>query len=125
LDCAVLANIPISLIGRRLMLILPFLARRSILALNSGLVQDLVPAVSAKHQRYFRSAMQGAYDHEDDVTYLQADQVRIVDIGDADIIHTDTIQSHANIEAGVRADPCRWRSASGSWWRSFGKYSLH
>ena len=45
----------------------------------------------------------GAYDHEDDVTYLQADQVRIVDIGDADIIHTDTIKSHANIEAGVRA----------------------
>ena len=45
----------------------------------------------------------GAYDHEDDVTYLEADKVRIVDIGDADIIHTDTMQSHANIEAGVRA----------------------
>jgi agmatinase len=45
----------------------------------------------------------GAYDHEDDVTYLENDRVRIVDIGDADIIHTDTIQSHANIEAGVRA----------------------
>ncbi len=43
----------------------------------------------------------GAYDHEDDVTYL--DGVRIVDIGDADIIHTDTERSHANIEAGVRA----------------------
>ena len=45
----------------------------------------------------------GAYDHEDDVTYLEADKIRIVDIGDADIVHTDTIQSHANIEAGVRA----------------------
>jgi len=44
----------------------------------------------------------GAYDHEDDVTYLGAD-VRIVDIGDADIIHTDTAQSHANIAEGVRA----------------------
>ncbi|MCU9846916.1 agmatinase [Defluviimonas sp. WL0024] len=44
----------------------------------------------------------GAYDHEDDVTYLGAD-VRIVDIGDADIVHTDTERSHANIEAGVRA----------------------
>lgn len=44
----------------------------------------------------------GAYDHEDDVTYLPAD-VTIVDIGDADIIHTDTEASHANIEAGVRA----------------------
>ena len=45
----------------------------------------------------------GAYDHEDDVTYLEADKTKIVDIGDADIVHTDTIQSHANIEAGVRA----------------------
>ncbi|MEM6676994.1 MAG: agmatinase [Pseudomonadota bacterium] len=44
----------------------------------------------------------GAYDHEDDVTYLGAG-VRIVDMGDADIVHTDTIRSHANIEAGVRA----------------------
>ena len=44
----------------------------------------------------------GAYDHEDDVTYLPGD-VRIVDIGDADIIHTDQAQSHANIERGVRA----------------------
>lgn len=44
----------------------------------------------------------GAYDHEDDATYLPGD-VRIVDIGDADIIHTDTVASHANIETGVRA----------------------
>ena len=45
----------------------------------------------------------GAYDHEDDVTYLENDKVRVVDIGDADIVHTDTVRSHANIEAGVRA----------------------
>jgi agmatinase len=44
----------------------------------------------------------GAYDFEDDVTYLPVDRVRIVDIGDADMIHTDTTQSHANIEYGVR-----------------------
>jgi len=44
----------------------------------------------------------GAYDHEDDATYLPGD-VRIVDIGDADIVHTDTDKSHANIESGVRA----------------------
>lgn len=44
----------------------------------------------------------GAYDHEDDVTYLPADKVRIVDLGDADIVHTDTETSHANIEYGVR-----------------------
>ena len=43
----------------------------------------------------------GAYDHEDDVTYLEG--VRMVDLGDADIVHTDTLRSHANIEAGVRA----------------------
>ena len=44
----------------------------------------------------------GAYDHEDDITYLPG-SVRIVDMGDADIVHTDTAQSHANIETGVRA----------------------
>ena len=44
----------------------------------------------------------GAYDHEDDATYLPG-SVRMVDMGDADIVHTDTMKSHANIEAGVRA----------------------
>jgi agmatinase len=44
----------------------------------------------------------GAYDHEDDATYL-GPEVRMVDIGDADIVHTDTEKSHANIESGVRA----------------------
>ncbi|WP_299141067.1 agmatinase [uncultured Tateyamaria sp.] len=44
----------------------------------------------------------GAYDHEDDATYLP-EAVRIVDMGDADIIHTDTAGSHANIETGVRS----------------------
>lgn len=44
----------------------------------------------------------GAYDFEDDVTYLDPDHVRIVDIGDADIVHTDTVRSHANIEFGIR-----------------------
>jgi agmatinase len=43
----------------------------------------------------------GAYDHEDDATYLGAD-VSMVDMGDADIVHTDTVKSHANIEYGVR-----------------------
>ncbi len=44
----------------------------------------------------------GAYDHEDDIVYLPAATTRIVDIGDADMIHTDTERSHANIEFGVR-----------------------
>ena len=44
----------------------------------------------------------GAYDHEDDAVYL-GEEVRIVDMGDADIVHTDTEKSHANIELAVRA----------------------
>ena len=50
----------------------------------------------------FSFGLGGAYDHEDDCTYLGSD-VSIVDIGDADIVHTDTEKSHANIEVGVRA----------------------
>ena len=44
----------------------------------------------------------GAYDHEDDATYLGSN-VRIVDLGDADIVHTDTTKSHENIKTGVNA----------------------
>ena len=44
----------------------------------------------------------GAYDFEDDITYLPAEGVNIVDIGDADIIHTDTKRSHENIKFGVK-----------------------
>ena len=44
----------------------------------------------------------GAYDFEDDITYLPSDSTRIVDIGDADIIHTDTTKSHSNIKFGVK-----------------------
>jgi agmatinase len=58
----------------------------------------------------------GAYDHEDDITYLESATTRIVDIGDADIIHTDTQQSHSNIETGVRAY-FKVRGNSGcAWW---------
>ena len=45
----------------------------------------------------------GAYDFEDDIEYLPASEVRIVDVGDADIVHTDMEQSHANTERAVRA----------------------
>tara|TARA_Y100000590_G_scaffold109920_1_gene125315 strand:- start:2800 stop:3759 length:960 start_codon:yes stop_codon:yes gene_type:complete len=44
----------------------------------------------------------GAYDHEDDITYLPSETTKIVDIGDADIIHTDTLKSHENIKYGVK-----------------------
>ena len=43
----------------------------------------------------------GAYDHEDDKVYLDK-SVKIIDMGDADIIHTQTEQSHKNIEYAVR-----------------------
>ena len=43
----------------------------------------------------------GAYDHEDDAVYLD-ESVRIVDLGDADIVHTQTEKSHRNIEYAVR-----------------------
>ena len=44
----------------------------------------------------------GVYDYEDDIVYLSEDTTRIVDIGDADIIHTDTIKSHENIKFAVK-----------------------
>ena len=43
----------------------------------------------------------GAYDFEDDKVYLEKDQVRIVDVGDADIVHTDMEKSHRNTFAAV------------------------
>jgi agmatinase len=44
----------------------------------------------------------GAYDHEDDVTYLPMDKVRIVDAGDVDVVHTDHMKSLQNTEQAVR-----------------------
>ena len=73
-----------------------------ILAANGGQVHGWDHARSERPRPCFRSATRGAYDHEDDVTYLDPAKVAIVDIGDADIVHTDTKQSHANIEYGVR-----------------------
>ncbi len=59
------------------------------------------PRVIREATTLFSFGHAGAYDHEDDVTYLEG--VRIVDMGDADIVHTDTDKSHANIRAGVQA----------------------
>ena len=44
----------------------------------------------------------GAYDFEDDIIYLPSESTKIVDLGDADIIHTATKQSHENIKFGVK-----------------------
>jgi len=43
----------------------------------------------------------GAYDHEDDAIYLGS-ETTIVDLGDADIVHTDTATSHKNIAFAVK-----------------------
>ena len=43
----------------------------------------------------------GAYDYDDNKTYLDK-TTRIIDMGDADIIHTDTEKSHRNIEFAVQ-----------------------
>ena len=44
----------------------------------------------------------GAYDFEDDIIYLPSEATKIIDLGDADIIHTDTTKSHENIKFGVK-----------------------
>jgi len=43
----------------------------------------------------------GAYDFETDTLYLTPAEVRIVDVGDVDIVHTDMQKSHANTFAAV------------------------
>jgi agmatinase len=62
----------------------------------------LGPRAVREASMLFSFGAAGVYDHEDDATYLPGDVV-IVDMGDADIIHTEPAASHANIEAGVRA----------------------
>jgi agmatinase len=44
----------------------------------------------------------GAYDFEDDILYLTKEDCRIVDVGDADIVHTNMEKSNRNIELAVR-----------------------
>ena len=45
----------------------------------------------------------GVFDFEDEVTYLSAEEVKIVDAGDSDVIYGDTQRSLANAEQAVRA----------------------
>jgi agmatinase len=46
---------------------------------------------------------EGVFDFEDELTYLTADEVKIVDAGDSDVIYADTKRSLANAEHAVRA----------------------
>lgn len=45
----------------------------------------------------------GVFDFEDETTYLSAEDVRIVDAGDSDVIYADTKRSLANATTAVRA----------------------
>jgi agmatinase len=45
----------------------------------------------------------GVFDFEDEVTYLTAEEVKIIDAGDSDVIYADTRRSLANAEFAVRA----------------------
>ncbi|MGV1759989.1 arginase family protein [Rhizobium sp. A22-96] len=45
----------------------------------------------------------GVFDFEDEVTYVTADEVKVVDAGDSDVIYADTRRSLANAEQAVRA----------------------
>jgi agmatinase len=46
---------------------------------------------------------EGVFDFEDEATYLSADEVKIVDAGDSDVIYADARRSLANAEQAVRA----------------------
>jgi agmatinase len=98
-----LANSPISLTGTTSRLTSLFWARPFDFGTQFRAGARFGPRGIREASTLFSFGHAGAYDHEDDVTYLEADKISIVDIGDADIVHTDTIRSHANIEAGVRA----------------------
>ena len=78
------------------------LAHPMTLALSSAQVPTLVHVRGTEASTLFSFGHGGAYDFEDYATYLGAD-VRIVDLGDADIVNTDTTRSHANIKTSVNA----------------------
>lgn len=46
---------------------------------------------------------EGVFDFEDEVTYLSAREIKILDAGDSDVIYADTKRSLANAELAVRA----------------------
>jgi agmatinase len=46
---------------------------------------------------------EGVFDFEDEVTYLTAEEVKVIDAGDSDVIYADTKRSLANAEQAVRA----------------------
>lgn len=67
----------------------------------------------------------GAYNHEDDATYLPLDRVRIVGLVDTDVVHTDMTASHANSELAVRTIIERGGFAGGTRRRPLDQYSMY
>ena len=59
----------------------------------------------------------GAYDFEDDVIYLPSDEVRIVDIGDADMVHTNTEKSHLSNDVKSSIPDARFKRRA-AWFRT-------
>ena len=97
-----LASDPMSAIGRRSTPMLPFWAHLSTPAPSGGPVRALDRAPCAKLRPCSALAMQGPMTTRTMPSICRG-MCGIVDIGDADIIHTNTVNSHANIETGVRA----------------------
>lgn len=61
------------------------------------------PRAIREMSMFHRFGPEGVFDFEDEVTYLGADEVKIVDAGDSDVIYADTKRSLANAELAVRA----------------------
>ena len=94
-----------SLIGIRLMLMFAVLGAPYDFGCQWRSGARMGPRAIREASTLFSFGHGGAYDFEDDITYLPAESTKIVDIGDADIIHTDTMGSHANIEKRGACDP--------------------
>lgn len=62
--------------------------------------QSFGPRAIREASAYYAFRQAGFYDYEDDVIYL-SDKTHVVDVGDVDIIPTDTEKSFPNIKAAV------------------------
>ena len=80
---------------------------------------------SARPRRCSRSATAAPTTTRTTPSICRSTQVRIVDVGDADIIHTDTDASHANAEMAVRKILAARRPAGRPRRRPRDQHSLH
>src|SRR5258707_8037161 len=61
------------------------------------------PRAIREMSMFYGFGPEGVFDFEDEGTYLTAEEVKIVDAGDSDVIYADTKRSLANAELAVRA----------------------